>query len=144
MAKFGKVDYKALQKLQERLQQFDSLDRQKICKDSAQALGQSLYKRAKDKTITGTYPKSSGKVGGTLKRGWKIEEADRPGGYQVDVFNDVEYAAYVEWGHRTVNHKKWVSGQYMLTRSVNEVEAIKDKIVNKHVGRALRGLFDDK
>lgn len=144
MARFGKVDYKQLKELQKRLQQFDELDRQKICEDSAKTLGKSLYDRAKRKTITGTYPPSSGKKGGTLKRGWDTKPFSIPNGYQVDVFNDVEYAAYVEFGHRTSNHKKWVPGKYMLTKSENEVQANTTKVINKHVEKALRRLFDDK
>ena len=144
MAKFGKVDYKQFQKLQKRLQEFDKLDRKKICEDSAKELGRSLIARVRKKTKPGEYPKSSGKIGGTLRRGWDTEQYPIHEGYQVDVFNDVKYAAYVEFGHRTRGHKGWVPGKHMLTRSEMEVQANTTKVVNKHIEKALRGLFDDK
>lgn len=144
MARFAKVDYQQLQRLQKRLEQFDKLDRKKICEDSAKELGRSLTARVKKKTPVGQYPASSGKKGGTLRRNWKTAQFSIPNGYQVDVINATKYAVYVEYGHRARGRKKWIEGRYMLTRSENEVQANTTKTVNKHVERALRGLFDDK
>ena len=50
-----------------------------------------------------------------------------PNGYQTTVFNQVEYAPYVEYGHRIVKNGKtvgFVLGRYILTKSRNEVEKI--------------------
>lgn len=45
--------------------------------------------------------KSSGRWGGTLRRGWTIGPITKEGNtYKVDIINPVEYASYVEYGHR--------------------------------------------
>ena len=144
MGKFGKVDYKQFLELQKRLEEFEKIDRQKICESSAKELGGRLLRKTKKKTPVGIYPASSGKKGGTLRRNWETEQTRIKSGYQVDVYNDTEYAAYVEYGHRTRNHKGWVPGKHMLTQSEMEVEKIMPKVIDKHLQKALGGLFDDK
>lgn len=64
------------------------------------------------------------RTGGTLRRGWTIGEIARmpDGGFEVEIINPVEYAKYVEYGHRTRNHQGWVNGRFMLTISVAELE----------------------
>lgn len=77
------------------------------------------------RTPVGQYEPSSGKTGGTLRRGWtaKTEEEAMKGAvpgakafvdslqvtksgdvYQIEIINPVHYASYVEYGHRTRNH----------------------------------------
>lgn len=34
----------------------------------------------------------------------------------------MNYASYVEYGHRTKNHKGWVEGRFMATISMQEIE----------------------
>lgn len=64
------------------------------------------------------YPAGSGKVGGTLKSNWNISPAVRSGDvYEGSIFNPIHYGPYVEYGHRTSNHKRWIPGQYFLTRT---------------------------
>ena len=88
-----------------------------------------------------------GVLGGTLRRGWTTEASGDSahdtkaamynnmfGGsgtvlkskmtvnkvgndYVIEIINPVEYASYVEFGHRTRNHKGWVEGKFMLTIS---------------------------
>lgn len=144
MAKFGKVDYKAFLNLQKKLEQFDKIESQKICEKSAKELGGRLLAKAKKKTPVGVYPESSGKKGGTLKKNWTIDSHSLSNGYEVDVINDTEYAAYVEFGHRTRGHKGFVPGRHMLTRSEIEVEKQMDKVIEKYMMEALGGLFDDE
>lgn len=168
MAKFGKVDYKAFLNLQKKFEQFDKIESQKICEKSAKELGGRLLAKAKKKTPVGDYSKiikvtakrnskrhkkgdvytkrvnPSGKKGGTLKRNWTIASHSLSNGYEVDVINATEYAAYVEFGHRTRGHKGFVPGRHMLTRSEIEVEKQMDKVIEKYMMEALGGLFDDK
>jgi hypothetical protein len=60
---------------------------------------------------------------GDLRRGWAIGQIQQNGDeYQVELINPVEYALYVEHGHRTRNHAGWVEGRFMLTISVDELE----------------------
>lgn len=60
---------------------------------------------------------------GDLRRGWTIGPIQRVGDdYQVEIVNPMEYATYVEYGHRTKDHKGWVEGRFMLTVSQAELE----------------------
>lgn len=73
---------------------------------------------------------TSSKTGGTLRRGWDIGPVIKSGEtYSVEIFNSVEYASYVEFGHRTRNHKGWVPGQYMLTISEEEMKNDLERII---------------
>ena len=61
-----------------------------------------------------------GKVkGGTLKKSWRSK---KDGQLARIVYNNVHYAPYVEYGHRTRGGKSFVDGRYMLTKSVKEIE----------------------
>lgn len=47
--------------------------------------------------------------------------------------NPVEYASYVEYGHRTANHKGWVKGRFMMTISEQELEKIAPKVLENKI-----------
>lgn len=104
----------------------------------------------------------SGKVGGTLRRGWTAkthEEAEGGSGRGADakayaesltvnhfgdmivieIVNPVEYASYVEYGHRTRNHTGWVPGRFMMTISVQEIQNIAPDVLGNKVRRFLGG-----
>ncbi|NOU68385.1 HK97 gp10 family phage protein [Paenibacillus sp. LMG 31461] len=62
-------------------------------------------------------------LSGDLRRGWSIGPIQRVGSnIQIEIINPVEYAMYVEYGHRTRNHRGWVEGRFMLTVSIAELE----------------------
>lgn len=82
-------------------------------------------KRGKLKGQTRTYKRkgSHGKTGGHLRRNWQVGNVEKHGSaYVVEIYNNVEYASYVEYGHRTRNHKGWVEGRFMATISMDEIE----------------------
>ena len=94
----------------------------------------------------------SGKMGGTLRRGWTNGQQATPQGYAqamtvnhfgrtyvIEIVNPVEYASYVEYGHRTANHKGWVKGQFMMTISEQELQSIAPKILEKRIKQYLGG-----
>lgn len=70
-------------------------------------------------------------MGGTLRRGWSAKAptiGGGAGGYTVTVENPVEYASYVEYGHRQTPGryvpaigkrlvKSWVDGQFFVKKS---------------------------
>ncbi|PEL12670.1 HK97 gp10 family phage protein [Bacillus sp. AFS017336] len=86
-------------------------------------LAMDLLARTKEKTPVGVYPPSSGRVGGTLRRGWQISDLKRVGSnVQIEVSNPVEYGIHVEYGHRTRGGGGFVEGRYMLTVSLKELE----------------------
>lgn len=51
--------------------------------------------------------------------------------------NPVEYASYVEYGHRTANHKGWVKGKFMMTISEQELEKIAPKVLENKIKKYL-------
>lgn len=154
MAKWGSVDYKELLEFQERLE--------KISKQTDaffEALGKDIAKRliaeAVKRTPVGQYPSGSGKVGGTLRRGWSakdvtITKAGRQ--WVITIYNRTEYASYVEYGHRQtpgrfvpVLEKRlkagWVKGRYMLTISEEELERELPAIIEAKVTAWIKECF---
>lgn len=102
----------------------------------------------------------SGKRGGTLRRGWTAsthEEAAAGGGttaqayadslkinhagnvLTVEIVNPVEYASYVEYGHRTRDHQGWVAGRFMLTISEQEIQTIAPNVLAAKLATFLKG-----
>ena len=109
------------------------------------------------------YPKSSGKKGGTLRRGWtaRTEQAAKEGGkvdpkayanalpvfrrgrnFYIEVINPVTYASYVEFGHRTRGGGGWVAGQYFLTLSEKDLERVAPVVIEKKLEALLREVFN--
>ena len=135
----------------------------------AKELVARLLAKVIKRTPVGQYPEGSGKVGGTLRRGWTSGEKhwyEDAGGktvtmnvggatgfansmkvnkvgndYVIEIINPVEYASYVEFGHRTRNHKGWVEGQFMLTISEDEIRKSAPKILQKKLENYLKGCF---
>ena len=114
---------------------------------SKELAGRLLSKVIK-RTPVGQY--KNGKVGGTLRRGWtagkkradfiEAMEVNKKGGvYEIVVKNSVEYASYVEFGHRTRNHKGWVPGRFMLTISEQELEGDLERIIQNKLQKFMGG-----
>ena len=154
MARMGSVNMKGLKDFQQQLEKLQDPDAfvESCIKELAARLLRMVIKR----TPVGEYPKNSGKKGGTLRRGWtgSKSQASAQGyaeamtinhfgdTYVVEIVNPVEYASYVEYGHRTANHKGWVKGQFMMTISEQELEKIAPKVleakIRKYLGGALK------
>lgn len=87
--------------------------------------------------------------GGTLKRSWTIGEIRKEGStYIIEVINPVEYASYVEYGHRQEPgryvpalgkrlKKGWAKGQFMMTISAQELEQMAPQILEQKMKRFL-------
>ena len=88
-------------------------------------------------------PCRSGKTGGTLRRGWNIGNINKIGDrYEVEIINPTMYASYVEFGHRTRNHKGWVRGRFMMTISEKELEADAPNVIKKKLEAFLKEVLD--
>ena len=61
---------------------------------------------------------------GVLRKSWRSK---KDGDLARVVYNNVKYAQYVEYGHRTRGGKSFVDGVYMLEKSVKEIESELDK-----------------
>ncbi|QVY60935.1 HK97 gp10 family phage protein [Cytobacillus gottheilii] len=163
MASWGTVDFQQLRDLQRQLNKVQASEFDKFCEDVAKELAARLLAKVIKRTPTGKYPASTGKVGGTLKRGWTAKtHAEAASGssnknakvyadslpvtktgnvFKILVINPVHYAPYVEFGHRTRNHKGWVPGQFMLSISEDELRSQAQAIVNTRVAEFLRRCF---
>lgn len=79
---------------------------------------------------------------GTLRNAWRITDIRKAGNsFEVSVYNNMDYADYVEFGHRTRDHKNWVPGKFMLTVSEREIEKVMEEIVNRHLEEAFSKLW---
>lgn len=119
-----------------------------------------------------------GYMGGTLRRGWTAKtEVEAKGGtgtptaaqaavyakslpvqksgnyYIIRVINPVEYASYVEFGHRQTPGQYvpalgkslkagWVDGQYFLTLSEKDLERMAPAVLERKLGALLREVFN--
>ncbi|MDE6110373.1 MAG: HK97 gp10 family phage protein [Eubacterium sp.] len=141
MARMGKFSCSDLKKLQKQLESLQA-ERDILMESCAKELAARLLRKVKKRTPVGVYPENSGKKGGTLRRGWTVGEIEKTNGvYKIEIFNPVEYALYVEKGHRTANHKGWVEGKFMLTISEQEIQNIAPRILEKKIKQKLEAAF---
>ncbi|BDH60140.1 hypothetical protein MTP04_02700 [Lysinibacillus sp. PLM2] len=142
MARWGKVNFRQLQKLQKKMEKLDKVDFDKFCEEMAKELAARLLAKVIKRTPVGQY--EDGTVGGTLRRGWTIDaNVVRKGDiYEIEVFNPVEYSQYVEFGHRTRNHQGWVNGRFMMTISAQEIENLAPKLIEKKLVKLLGEAFN--
>ena len=59
-----------------------------------------------------------------MRKSWRSK---KDGDLARVVYNNVKYAQYVEYGHRTRGGKSFIDGVYMLEKSVKEIETELDK-----------------
>ena len=83
---WGNCGYKQLLKLKENIDRLQSMDMQKFCRDASKELAARLLSLVIPATPVGQYPKSTGKKGGTLRRGWTAKsQAEATKGGKADV-----------------------------------------------------------
>ena len=85
MANWGRCDFKQLKDLQERIQKLEGNDFDAFCEACAKELAARLLAKVIKRTPVGDYPSSTGKMGGTLRRGWTAKtEAEASSGGKSD------------------------------------------------------------
>lgn len=159
---WGSCDYRQLQKIRDNLDRLERMDMNKFCQDVSKELAARLLALVIPRTPVGHYPKSSGKKGGTLRRGWTARTAgeaaagrtmdarayaaalpvSRQGrNFYVQVINPVEYASWVEYGHTYDHREKWMKGQYFLTLSEHDLERLAPGLIERKLEALLREVF---
>lgn len=153
MARRGKVDFRDLEAFAKKVE--DNLDETRT-KAFMEACAKELAARLLRKVIKRTPVGKSrnGVKGGTLRRGWTGETGQNAnsyvsslnitsssGLYVIEIVNPVHYASYVEYGHRTRNHKGWVNGRFMMTISAEEVENLAPALLEKKLQTLLGEVF---
>lgn len=158
MASMGSISAGGLKKLQQQLNKIQQDQIDAFLEECAKELAARLLAKVIKRTPVGQYPAGSGKVGGTLRRGW-TGNSSRGGSssaaayansltvnhvgdmYQIEIVNPVEYASYVEFGHRTRNHAGWVQGRFMLTISEQEIRDIAPNVLQSKIKKYLGGIL---
>ena len=159
------ADYSELIAFRDKLQASID-DTQAFLESCVKELASRLLAQVIKNTPVGDYDSSTGKVGGTLRRGWTSKDdktalyATLFGGgesrksylnsisvtrqgdnYVIEIINPVEYASYVEYGHRTANHKRWVDGKFMLTIAEKDIKKKAPAILEKKLEKYFREVF---
>jgi hypothetical protein len=164
MARGGVQGFSELEKqFNELNKRLEAADVDKFCRIVAKELAARLLAQVIRRTPVGDYPASTGKKGGTLRRGWtaQTEEEAASGGkgdavayanalpitksgnvYEIEIINPVHYASYVEFGHRTRGGDGWVQGRFMLTLSEKEVQRQSAKVVEAKMKKYLEEVFN--
>ena len=154
MARTGTINFRDFERIQRNLEKLNQEQVDTFIDSCAKELAARLLAKVIKRTPVGDYPNSSGKKGGTLRRGWTagknqsvVTYADSlpihhfGDAYVIEIINPVEYASYVEFGHRTANHKGWVNGRFMLTISEQEVQSAAPAIIEKKLMKQMGELF---
>lgn len=133
MAKGG-CDFRELEDFQKKLESLaDNMS--EILDICAKDLAKRLIAKVIKRTPVGIYSEKSGKKGGTLKKGWsaggRYKIYHSASTCMIEIQNPVEYASYVEFGHRTRGGGGWVPGKFMMTISAEEVQRDSEAIIAK-------------
>lgn len=151
MGRFNSSDMKRLQKELHKLQGHTDEFVEACAKELAARLLAKVIKRTPSDTGNlrrgWTAQKSGSGSEGIKTRGAKqyvdtIEVHHYDDTYVIEIMNPVEYSSYVEYGHRTANHRGWVPGRFMMTISEREIEQsapqILERKLKKFLGDALK------
>ena len=154
MARSGTFNFQDFEKIKDNLEKLNQEQVDLFIDACAKELAARLLAKVIKRPPGGDYPNSSGKKGGTLRRGWTggknssaVAYADSltihhfGDAYVIEIINPVEYASYVEFGHRTANHKGWVNGRFMLTISEQEIQQAAPAIIEKKLMKQMGELF---
>jgi surface antigen len=82
---------------------------------------------------------------GTLRKNWQASNAKHFGGvFLIDIYNNTEYAPFIENGHRIVRGGRTVGyqpGVFMLRDAIKEVDDNWDKLVGKRFLKAVENIL---
>lgn len=142
----GTIDIKEFSVFRQNANKFaKQVDIDEFCSSLAKEIAARLLAKAKRRT-----PVDSGE----LRKHWNVDADVTKEGlvYRIDVYNETEYAIYVEYGHRQkVGRyvpaigkrlvKPWVNGVFMMTISAAELQIQSPKIVEKRLKEKLGEAF---
>lgn len=154
MGKYGSCNFDGLKDLKRKLEILEKQKAEEFMEACAKELAARLLAKVIKRTPVGQYPSGSGKVGGALRRGWTAGKNQNAISYaqslqiqhvgdvyKIVITNPVDYASYVEFGHRTRNHKGWVEGKFMLTISEQEIQTIAPRVLENKIKKLLGECF---
>lgn len=130
MARWGNVDYSDFVALRDRLHRLLQLDLDAFCMQIVKELAKDTFD-----ILIETTPKDTS----TLVNAWAVTNVTKHGDtYEVEIINPMEYAEYVEFGHRTANHTGWVPGKFMLTLAERDLQRNMQKVIKRKLEALLQ------
>ena len=126
-------DYSEFENYVEKLHKLSKGELERYFQEASREIAYTLMALVKEKTPVDT---------GTLRNRWVIKSNHKGDEYIVYIQNPMEYASYVEYGHRTRGGKGWVKGAYMLTISMAEIKSKSIELLQKYIEKYLKELFE--
>lgn len=81
---------------------------------------------------------------GDLRNNWKYDVIKKGDTFIIVIYNQLEYASFVEKGHRIVIAGKtvgWVEGRFMLKLTEDEMKRIAPNMWKREVEKEMRRIF---
>lgn len=139
------ADFKQLTEFTKNIEKLNDQQKEEFLESCCKELAARLLAKVVKRT-----PSDSG----TLRRGWtggrnqnatayanSLNVTKVGSRYKIDITNPVEYASYLEYGHRDKSHTGWVNGHFMLTISEQELNSIRDAILQKKLNKFMKDVF---
>ncbi|MEK5480311.1 HK97 gp10 family phage protein [Paenibacillus sp. FSL R5-0407] len=125
MAKWGSFDFDEFEQLAKSFK--TALEQRVIERWIREFLLEMAYRA--ERKIKKRTPVDSGE----LRQNWRVGKIVKKGdAYEVEIYNNTDYASYVEHGHRAgKNSTSWVEGRFMMTISMKEMEQELPKFIEK-------------
>lgn len=138
---WGTIEDAEFQKFADKIKgKIQAQEVRRAVEESSRRVGTQSLKGVKSRTPVGQY--TDGRTGGTLRRGWHLNGPTYNGAlFLIEVENNVEYAGYVEDGHRTRGGGGWVSGKHMLMETLFEIDSMMPTLLTPAM-KKLGGLFN--
>lgn len=138
MTKMGDFDYSQLEKLAQNVKKAVSNDVfDNFIKDFLLEMAYRADQKIKMRTPVDT---------GDLRRRWVVGEVQKvEGAYVVEISNNLDYASFVEYGHRAGKDRTgWVEGRFMATISIKEIEREFPKYLEQRFMQMLEKINDGR
>lgn len=116
MPRWGSVDFGELERLAKSFKKaLDERVIDRFIRDFLLEMAYRSIRKVKKRT-----PVDSGE----LRRNWMVGKVEKRGdAYVVELFNNTDYASFVEFGHRSgIDLTSWTEGRFMMTISMKEIE----------------------
>lgn len=131
--KMGSFDFAGMKELQKNLQKLQNPDA--FVEACAKELAQRLFRELIHNTPYITH---------TLERGWTIGNVQQcDGGYMVEIVNPVEYASYVNYGHRTIKKDGygWAPALLFVEKALGNVKKMSKLLLEKRMNDYLKDII---
>lgn len=119
-----------------RLDGFDELEQEMLRQIQQMPDKRDRFVAREAEVLLAAVKEETPKDTGVLRGGWHRTQASQGA---VEVYNNTDYAAHVEYGHRTRGGKGFVMGRKMLHRGLLAYK----KAFPRRVGEALRKILEE-